>query len=335
MKVIVTGAAGFIGMHASLKFLLNDYEVLGLDSLNEYYDVNLKYARLEELKKNRNFQFQKINISNTDEVIKAFKEFSPNIVIHLAAQAGVRYSLENPYEYVDSNIMAFLNILEASKEISLSHLVYASSSSVYGLNTKLPFSENDIVDHPISLYAATKKSNELIAHSYSHLFNLPCTGLRLFTVYGPWGRPDMALFLFTKAILSKKPIDIFNNGQMERDFTYIDDIVEGIFKISKKSAEPCFDEDEPLSSPSKSSAPFRVFNIGNSNPVNLKEYIKILENELEMEAIKNYLPMQPGDVVSTNADISELKIWTGYKPTTKIEYGIKEFVKWYRNYYSI
>lgn len=335
MKVIVTGAAGFIGMHTSLRFLSEDYEVLGIDSLNDYYDINLKHARLEELKKNKNFRFLKVNISNTTDVSKVFKEFKPNIIVNLAAQAGVRYSLENPYEYVDSNITGFLNILEASKEINLSHLVYASSSSVYGLNTKLPFSENHNVDHPISLYAASKKSNELFAHAYSHLFNIPTTGLRFFTVYGPWGRPDMALFLFTKAILNKKPIDIFNHGHMVRDFTYIDDIVEGIFKVSKKSAEPVFKEGDFLTSPSKSSAPFRVFNIGNSNPVNLIDYIQVLENELEIEAIKNYLPMQLGDVASTQADTSELKMWTGYKPSTKIDVGIKEFVKWYRNYYCI
>ena len=335
MKVIITGAAGFIGMHASLKFLNHDYDVLGIDCLNKYYDINLKYSRLDKLKKNKNFKFAKADISNTEKINKIFLDFEPNIVINLAAQAGVRYSLENPYAYVDSNITGFLNILEACKNTKVSHLVYASSSSVYGLNNNFPFSENNNVDHPVSLYAASKKSNELFAHAYSHLFDIPTSGLRFFTVYGPWGRPDMALFLFTKAILNNLPIDVFNDGNMVRDFTYIDDIVEGIFRVAEKNAKPSYDLGESITSPSKSSAPFRVFNIGNSNPVNLLDYIETLENVLGKKAIKNYLPMQPGDVAKTQADTSELESWTGYKPTTKINDGIKEFVTWYLDYYKI
>ena len=335
MKVIITGAAGFIGMHTCIKFLENGHEVLGIDNLNPYYDVNLKNARLEKLEGNSNFLFRRIDLSEKDSVEQAFNEFRPSMVVNLAAQAGVRYSLENPHQYIESNITGFLNILESSKKFDIDHLVYASSSSVYGLNKKLPFSENDNVDHPISLYAASKKSNELMAHVYSHLFSLPTTGLRFFTVYGPWGRPDMALFLFTDAIINDQEINIYNNGNMLRDFTYVDDIVEGVYRLTLKVPHGEFKANDEITSPTKSSAPFRVFNIGNSSPVNLMDYIYALEKELGKESKKVFLPMQPGDVQATQADTSELQKWIGYKPTTKIEIGISEFVRWYRNYYKV
>ena len=331
---VVTGAAGFIGMHTSVRLLSRGDYVIGLDNLNDYYDVSLKQARLSILKSYTNFKFYQIDISDNNKLNEIFKKEKPVKVINLAAQAGVRYSLTNPRAYIDSNIQGFINILECCRHNDVKHLVYASSSSVYGSNTSLPFSEHHNIDHPVSLYAATKKANELMAHSYSHLFNLPTTGLRFFTVYGPWGRPDMALFLFTKAILAGKPIDIFNKGKMVRDFTYVDDIVEGLIRVADKpaTANPKFDHARP--DPATSSAPYRVFNIGNNKPIPLMDYIESLENALGIKSIKNYLPMQLGDVKETAANTEELNMWTGYKPKTNIEKGVNQFVKWYRSFYK-
>lgn len=335
MKVLVTGVAGFIGMHVS-EYLLNRGDtVIGIDNINSYYDTNLKKSRLEKLNKHENFIFNKVDIIELQELEAVFDDYSPTHVIHLAAQAGVRYSLENPRAYIDSNIVGFLNILECCKDNKIKHLTYASSSSVYGGNTKLPFSEHDSVDHPVSLYAATKKSNELMAHTYSHLFNLPTTGLRFFTVYGPWGRPDMALFLFTKAIINREPIQIFNDGHMIRDFTYISDIVEGVVRVSDKTAcsDPKFNSDYP--STASSNAPYRVFNIGNSSPVPLMEYVEAIEDSLQLRAIKEYAPLQMGDVVATNADVSELDAWIKFRPGTNVKNGVKTFVQWYKEYYKL
>jgi len=334
MKIIVTGAAGFIGMHTSLSLLRRGDEVIGIDNLNNYYDVNLKNARISQLSEFKNFKFLKIDINDYNSLSTAFSNFNPDRVIHLAAQAGVRYSLENPSAYIDSNITGFMNILECSRHNNIEHLTYASSSSVYGSNKKIPFEEDDSVDHPVSLYAATKKANELMAHTYSHLFNLPTSGLRFFTVYGPWGRPDMALFLFTKSILNDEPINVFNHGEMIRDFTFIDDIVEGVIKVSDKVAtqDPSFNQNKPTAS--SSNAPFRIFNIGNSNPVNLMEYIKEIENRTGKIAKKLFLPMQPGDVLSTVASTDKLFEWTGFKPKTNIENGIKQFIDWYLEFYE-
>jgi UDP-glucuronate 4-epimerase len=332
---LVTGVAGFIGLHTA-EFLLDrgDY-VIGLDNLNDYYDVNLKKARLSRLEKYSNFNFYKMDVSDRSEVARLFCEVNPNKVIHLAAQAGVRYSLTNPNAYIDSNIQGFINILEGCRANAVKHLVYASSSSVYGGNTALPFSEQNNVDHPVSLYAATKKANELMAHSYSHLFGLPTTGLRFFTVYGPWGRPDMALFLFTKAMLAGEPIDIFNHGKMIRDFTFVDDIVEGLIRVADKTPapNPFYDSSKP--DPGTSNAPYRVLNIGNSIPTPLMDYISALENALNIKSKKNFLPMQLGDVVATSADTSELYKWVDFKPNTEVKDGIDKFVKWYRSYYKI
>ena len=311
-----------------------------MDNLNNYYDIKLKEARLEELffkakKLEKDFIFIKESLENKKALEKLFKDNNPEIVINLAAQAGVRYSLENPQAYINSNILGFSNLIEESKKNKVKNFIYASSSSVYGGNKNLPFSEKNGVDHPVSLYAATKKSNELIAHTYSHLFNLPCTGLRFFTVYGPWGRPDMALFLFTKAILEDKPIKVFNYGKMIRDFTYIDDIIESMVRLIRRPAEPCKNFDFKNPNPSRSWAPNMIFNIGNSKPVELEKYINALEKSLNKEAYKIYLPIQPGDVSETAADTSALEEWTNFKPNTKIEVGIENFVNWYTDFYGI
>jgi UDP-glucuronate 4-epimerase len=333
MKVLVTGAAGFIGMHVARRLLERGDTVVGIDNLNDYYDVGLKHARLQQLD-HRNFSFHKIDIADRADVDQLFGAERFDRVVHLAAQAGVRYSLINPHEYVRSNITGFLNLLEACRHHPVAHLVYASSSSVYGGNEKLPFSESDNVDHPVSMYAASKKSNELMAHTYSHLFGLPTTGLRFFTVYGPWGRPDMALFLFTRAILEGRPVDVFNNGQMQRDFTYIDDIVEGVVRVLDRAprSDPRFDRIEP--DPAHSWAPYQVLNIGNHGPAGLLEYLDALEEALGSKAERRYLPMQPGDVPATFADTSLLTAWTGYQPGTPIRSGIARFVAWYREFYA-
>ena len=335
MKIVLTGAAGFIGMHTALRLLARGDEVVGVDNLNDYYDVNLKLARLACLTPDLNFSFYKISVEDRPGMAALFAQIKPHRVIHLAAQAGVRYSLENPHAYIDANLQGFINILEGCRHQSVEHLAYASSSSVYGSNTALPFSEHDNIDHPVSLYAATKKANELMAHTYSHLFGLPTTGLRFFTVYGPWGRPDMALFLFTKAILEGKPIDVFNHGKMVRDFTYIDDIVECLIRVIDKPAEPNPQFDPAKPDPASSNAPFRVFNIGNNQPTPLMEYVSALEVALGKIAKKNYLSMQPGDVPATAANTDELNAWVGFKPNTAVQQGVARFVDWYREYYRL
>lgn len=335
MKVLVTGAAGFIGSTLTHKLLDRGDQIRGIDNLNDYYDVSLKQARLERLVNRPGFSFSEQDISHKNAVECTFSDFQPDRVVHLAAQAGVRYSLENPYAYVDANITGFLNILENVRHQGTEHLVFASTSSVYGTNTNMPFSVHDGVDHPVSLYAATKKSNELMAHTYAHLFGTPCTGLRFFTVYGPWGRPDMALFLFTKKILAGEPIDVFNNGHHTRDFTYVDDIVEGVIRTLGKPATTNkeFDSDNP--DPATSSAPYALYNIGSNNPIQLSRYIEVLEETLGIEAKKNYLPLQPGDVPDTFANVDDLIRDHEYQPATPIEKGITEFVKWYKSYYEI
>ena len=332
MKILVTGAAGFIGMHVCERLLARGDEVVGIDNLNDYYEVSLKEARLARLTPNTAFHFQKLDIADRSGMSALFDKENPQRVVHLAAQAGVRYSLTNPHAYADSNLVGFVNILEGCRHAKVEHLVYASSSSVYGGNTKLPFSEHDSVDHPVSLYAATKKANELMAHTYSHLYGLPTTGLRFFTVYGPWGRPDMALFLFTKAMLEDKPIDVFNNGKMQRDFTYIDDIVEGVIRVLDKpaTANPQFDKINP--DPATSWAPYRIFNIGNNRPASLMAYIEALELALGKKAAKNFLPMQDGDVQATHADITELQHAVDYAPQTQVAEGVRCFAEWYRGY---
>ncbi len=334
-SILVTGAAGFIGFHLCQYLLSRNEQVFGIDDLNNYYDVNLKLARLAQLQKQPNFQFQKINLADTEEIAKLFTQTQFDVVVNLAAQAGVRYSLENPHAYINSNLIGFTNILEGCRHSQVKHLVFASSSSVYGANTKMPFSVHDNVDHPISLYAATKKANELLAHTYSHLYKLPTTGLRFFTVYGPWGRPDMALFMFTKAILAGQPINVFNHGKMQRDFTYIDDIVEGVAKVMDKLPQPnpTWSGNQP--DPGTSNAPYRMYNIGNNQPVELMYFIKVLEDCLGKEAQKNMLPMQLGDVPATYADIDDLYADVGFKPNTQIEVGIKRFVAWYKDYYKV
>ncbi|MBL18715.1 MAG: capsular biosynthesis protein CpsI [Flavobacteriaceae bacterium] len=335
MKILVTGAAGFIGMHCAKILLDRGDQVTGVDNLNDYYDVGLKKARLAQLTSHDNFKFFKCGIEDRDALATAFSQEKPERVIHMAAQAGVRYSLSNPHAYIDANVKGFANILEGCRHNGITHLVYASSSSVYGGNTSMPFSEHDNIDHPISLYAATKKANELMAHTYSHLYGLPTTGLRLFTVYGPWGRPDMALFLFAKAILKGEAIRVFNNGQMIRDFTYIDDVVEGVTRVLDKpaSANANFDPNAP--DPATSSAPYRVFNIGNGSPVPLMDYIGALEQALGIEAIKEFLPMQPGDVPATSADTQELGEWVEFQPNTSVTDGVTTFVQWYRAFYNV
>jgi UDP-glucuronate 4-epimerase len=334
MQVIVTGAAGFIGMHTSLKLLARGDTVIGIDNLNDYYDVRLKQARLQQLLPHANFQFYQQDIADSQAMATIFKAHTPNAVIHLAAQAGVRYSLSHPQAYVDANLKGFVNILEACRYYPVQHLVYASSSSVYGGNTQLPFSEHDAVDHPVSLYAATKKANELMAHTYSHLFQLPTTGLRFFTVYGPWGRPDMALFLFTQAMLNNQPIALFNHGNMVRDFTYIDDIVEGVIRVLDKPATADQHFDTAMPDPATSNAPYRIFNIGNSQPTPLMAYIEALESALGITAQKNFVGMQPGDVPATSADTSALLAWVGFKPNTTVKQGVAQFVDWYQHYYA-
>ncbi|MCB1886611.1 MAG: NAD-dependent epimerase [Rhodocyclaceae bacterium] len=335
MKILVTGAAGFIGMHTSEVLLARGDEVVGLDNLNDYYDPTLKEARLARLTPNANFRFVKLDVADRPGMEALFAAEKFDRVIHLAAQAGVRYSLENPHAYVDSNLVGFMNILEGCRHNQVAHLVYASSSSVYGGNTLMPFSEHHSVDHPISMYAATKKANELMAHTYSHLFGLPTTGLRFFTVYGPWGRPDMALFLFTKAILEGRPIDVFNHGRMRRDFTYIDDIVQGVVRTMDRVAEPDVDFNPDQPDPGRSKAPFRVFNIGNHNPVELMAFIEAIESALGQPAEKNFLPMQDGDVPATYADTAELQQWTAFQPATPVTEGVSRFIAWYRGYYQV
>ncbi len=335
MKILVTGAAGFIGMTTSLRLLARGDEVVGLDNLNDYYEVSLKENRLKRLTGQPGFRFVKLDVADRPGMEKLFAEEKFDKVIHLAAQAGVRYSLQNPHAYVDSNIVGFVNILEGCRHNAVKHLVYASSSSVYGGNTRMPFSEHDSVDHPVSLYAATKKANELMAHTYSHLYGLPTTGLRFFTVYGPWGRPDMALFLFTKAILEGRPIDVFNYGKMQRDFTYVDDIVEGVIRVTDRIAEPnpAYLSDE--ADPATSNVPYRVFNIGNHNPVPLMDFIGAIEEALGRTAEKNLLPLQDGDVPATYADTALLDEWVGFAPATSVKEGVGRFIAWYRDYYKV
>ncbi len=332
MKVLVTGTAGFIGNHLALKLLERGDEVIGIDNLNDYYDVNLKKARLARILDHKNYTDIRADISDRDSIAELFKQHQPQKVVNLAAQAGVRYSIENPHAYIDSNIVGFTNILEGCRHQHVEHLVYASSSSVYGANEALPFSVHDNVDHPLSLYAATKKANELMAHTYSHLYQLPTTGLRFFTVYGPWGRPDMALFLFTKAILAGEPIKVFNYGKHQRDFTYIDDIVEGIIRTLDNTAQANNNWSGLTPDPATSKAPWRVYNIGNQNPVELLTYIETLEKALGKTAIKELLPLQLGDVPDTSADVEALVTDVGYKPNTSIEKGIGQFVDWYLAY---
>ena len=334
-KVLVTGAAGFIGFHLSRSLLDRGDMVIGLDNMNDYYDVSLKEARLAQLQVYDNFQFRKQDLADREGMKRLFDEDKMEKVVHLAAQAGVRYSLINPYAYVDSNLLGFMNILEGCRNAKISHLVFASSSSVYGANTKMPFSVHHNVDHPVSLYAATKKANELMAHTYAWLYNLPCTGLRFFTVYGPWGRPDMALFIFTKAILEDRPIAIFNHGNMKRDFTYIDDIVEGVVRVMDRAPVPDTRWNGESPDPGTSSAPYRLYNIGNNNPVELLQFVDVLETCLGKKAKKDLLPIQPGDVPETFADVDDLIEDVRFKPETPIEEGIAHFVEWYRNYYKV
>lgn len=340
MKVLVTGNAGFIGFHTAMKLLQRGDEVVGFDNVNDYYDTGLKDARLSCLEQTAadtgsTYQFIRANLADRDAVESCFAEHRFDRVIHLAAQAGVRYSIENPHAYVESNLVGFVNVLEACRQHQVGHLTYASTSSVYGANTSMPFSEHDGVNHPVQFYAATKRSNELMAHSYSHLFGLPTTGLRFFTVYGPWGRPDMAPHLFTSRILSGEPIKVFNNGNHSRDFTYIDDIVEGVIRASDQpaSSNPDWDSDHP--DPATSKAPFRLYNIGNSDAVKLGEFIAAIEAATGKEALKEMLPLQPGDVPDTFADSSALEQSVGYKPATSVEEGVNRFVKWYREYYAV
>ena len=335
MRILITGAAGFIGSTLAHRLLDAGHEVLGFDNLNDYYDPALKQARLDRLTPREGFQFVKGSLEDRAAVEQAFADFQPQRVVNLAAQAGVRYSLENPRAYIDANIVGFLNILECCRHQKIEHLVYASSSSVYGANRKLPFAVEDSVDHPVSLYAASKKSNELMAHTYSHLFALPTTGLRFFTVYGPWGRPDMALFLFTRKIIAGEPIDVFNFGKHTRDFTYVDDIVEGVIRTLMRvpESDPSFDPMNPT--PASSQAPYRVYNIGNHTPVQLSRYIELIEEAVGKKAEKRLLPMQPGDVPDTEAEVSALIRDTGYSPKTLVEVGVKNFVTWYRDFYQV
>jgi len=332
-RIVVTGAAGFIGFHVAKRLLERGEEVVGLDNLNDYYDVSLKESRLAILQRCERFAFVRADVADDARMKEMFAARRPNRIVHLAAQAGVRYSLTNPHAYADSNIRGFLNILEAARHGGVEHLVYASSSSVYGANTRQPFSEHDNVDHPISLYAATKKANELMAHTYAHLFGVPVTGLRFFTVYGPWGRPDMALFKFTRGILNDEPIPIYNRGEMVRDFTYVDDIVEGVVRVLDRPAVPDPEWNAADPDPARSNAPYRVFNIGNNRAVQLLDYIAAIERCLGKRAKMDLLPMQPGDVPSTRADVSELEKAVGFRPVTEVEEGIRNFVAWYRDYY--
>lgn len=333
--ILLTGAAGFIGFHTAKRLLRRGDAVVGLDNLNDYYDVRLKEARLAQLTGHKHFRFVKLDLADREGMKGLFAESRFRRVVHLAAQAGVRYSLVNPHAYTDANIEGFLNILEGCRHHTIEHLVFASTSSVYGGHTHMPFSVHDNVDHPVSLYAATKKANELMAHCYAHLFRLPCTGLRFFTVYGPWGRPDMALFLFTKAILEGKPIDVFNHGKMQRDFTYVDDIVEGIVRVLDRVAQPDGTWSSEAPDPGTSNAPYRLYNIGNNKPVELLRFIEVLEQTLGKKAEKRMLPLQAGDVPATYADVDDLMRDVGFKPSTSIEVGIARFVEWYREYYRV
>lgn len=335
MKVLVTGAAGFIGFFVAKRLLERGDEVVGLDNLNDYYDVRLKYARLALIESDPLFKFLKMDLEDNDGIAGLFEQEGFDRVVHVAAQAGVRYSLENPRAYIDSNIVGTLNVLEGCRHHGIEHLVYASSSSVYGANTDMPFSIHQNVDHPLSLYAASKKSNELMAHTYSSLYGIPTTGLRFFTVYGPYGRPDMALFMFTKSIIEGKPIDVFNYGNHRRDFTYIDDIAEGVVRILDRVAEPDPDWDSNAPDPGTSRAPYRIYNIGNSQPVELMRYIEVLEKCLGRKAERRLLPMQPGDVPDTYADVTDLMDVIGYRPSTSVEEGVARFVEWYREFYAI
>jgi UDP-glucuronate 4-epimerase len=334
-NVLVTGAAGFIGYHLAKRLLENGCRVVGLDNVNPYYDVALKEARLEDLQEEARFTFNKLDLVERRQLQDLFSQRGFDVVVNLAAQAGVRYSLENPYAYVDANLVGFVNLLECCRHHAVRHLVFASSSSVYGANTAMPFSVHHNVDHPVSLYAATKKANELMAHTYSHLYQLPCTGLRFFTVYGPWGRPDMALFLFTKAILENQPIQVFNHGKMQRDFTYIDDIIEGVVRVMGRlpAANPNWSGDAP--DPGTSYAPYKLYNIGNNNPVELIKFIEVIEAALGKQATKEFMDLQPGDVVATYADVDDLTQDVGFKPATPIEVGVARFVEWYTQFYGI
>ena len=334
MRILVTGAAGFIGFHLAQRLLTDGHEIVGLDNLNAYYDVQLKTDRLALLTSQQHFRFNLLDLADRKGMVNLFRTVKPEIVAHLAAQAGVRYSLENPHAYVESNLSGFMNILEGCRHNQVKHLVYASSSSVYGANTVMPFSVHHNVDHPISLYAATKKANELMAHTYASLYKLPCTGLRFFTVYGPWGRPDMALFLFTRAILEGRPIDVYNKGNMRRDFTYIDDIIEGVVRVMGKIPSGRNDWNGAKPDPATSFAPYRLFNIGNNQPVELMDFIAVLEDHLGRKAQMRLLPMQPGDVPETYADVDDLMAEVGFKPGTSIREGIGRFVAWYREYYK-
>ncbi|WP_436867729.1 NAD-dependent epimerase [Staphylococcus shinii] len=333
MKILITGTAGFIGSHLSKKLISQGHEVVGIDNINDYYDVTIKEDRLKSIG-TENFTFYKINLEDDVSMNEIFKNEKPNVVVNLAAQAGVRYSLENPRAYIDSNIVGFTNILECSRHHKVEHLIYASSSSVYGANTSKPFSTSDNIDHPLSLYAATKKSNELMAHTYSHLYNLPTTGLRFFTVYGPWGRPDMALFKFTKAIVNDEAIDVYNHGKMMRDFTYVDDIVEAISRLVQKPAQPNPEWTGDNPDPGSSYAPYKVYNIGNNSPVRLMEFVEAIENKLGKEAKKNFMDLQPGDVPETYANVDDLFRDIDFKPETTIQEGVNKFVDWYLEYYK-
>ena len=334
MKILVTGCAGFIGMHTCIRLLENGHEVIGVDNLDAYYDVNLKRTRLKLIKAFKKFTFIKLNIINRERMSRLFDHFKLRRVVHLAAQPGVRYSIQNPHAYIQNNVAGFLNVLEGCRNYDIDHLVYASSSSIYGTNSAMPFSEKQNVDHPASLYGATKKANELMAHAYSHICGLPVTGLRFFTVYGPWGRPDMSPSLFTKAILEGAPIDLFNRGKMQRDFTYIDDVVEGIVRILDKQAAPDAAYNFAKPDPSSSSAPYRIYNIGNHQPVELLAYIKVIEKALGKKSIKNMLPMQSGEVLATCADIDDLRAAVGFAPSTPLVVGVAKFVAWYLQYYG-
>lgn len=333
--VLITGCAGFIGMHCAKRLLEQGVPVVGIDNLNNYYDVALKHARLAELRPHAHFRFVELDLANRQGMADLFSEVAPSKVLHLAAQAGVRYSIDQPDDYTDSNLLGFGNVLQGCRKHQVEHLVYASSSSVYGGNTKMPFAENDAVDHPISYYAATKKANELMAHSYAHLYGIPTTGLRFFTVYGPWGRPDMALFKFTKAMLAGESIDVYGEGKLVRDFTYIDDIVEGIMRVLDKPATPDASYDSQNPNPGTSTAPYRIFNIGNNAPTVLMDYIAALEGALQITARKQMLPIQPGDMHSTSADTRALQAWVGFSPAMPVATGVQNFVDWYRSFYRV
>ena len=334
-RVLITGCAGFIGMHCAKRLLEQGMSVVGIDNLNNYYDVALKHARLDELRPHANFRFVELDVADRKGMVDLFTEVAPSKVLHLAAQAGVRYSIDQPDDYTDSNLLGFGHILQGCRKHKVEHLVYASSSSVYGGNTKMPFAESDAVDHPISYYAATKKANELMAHSYSHLYGIPTTGLRFFTVYGPWGRPDMALFKFTKAILAGETIDVYGDGKLVRDFTYIDDIVEGIMRVLDKPAAADASYDSQRPPPGTSTAPYRIFNIGNNSPTVLMDYIAALENALQTTAHKQMLPIQPGDMHSTSADTRALQAWVDFSPAMPVTTGVQRFVDWYRSFYRV